>query len=170
MWFHYRKEQISFAERAPVLVSVAARVAAPRSAVFAVMADPDTWPQWFPGVHAASYESGTPYGVGTIRQAHVGRSHWVEELIAWDTDSRWAYTVLRSTTSLARAQIELFDFRDVDGGTEVEWTLALEPRLLARLGTPFMPRVIDRLFRRAMRNLETFIRDQKAFPRNGFAQ
>lgn len=170
MWFHCRPEQLAFAEHAPRRVRVTARVAASRSAVFAAVVDPGTWPHWFPGVHAASYESGTPYGIGTIRQAHVGRSHWVEELIAWDTNSRWAYTVLRSTVPLARAQIEVFDFREAEGGTEVEWTLALEPRLLARLGTPFMPSVVNRLFRRAMHDLESFIHNQKAFPRDGFAK
>ncbi len=35
------------------------------------------------------------------------------------------------------------------------WALALEPQLLARMGAPFAPRVVSRLFQRAMRNLET---------------
>ena len=157
MWFSCRKEQLSFIERAPLVHTVRATVAAARPKDFATIVDPYTWRNWFPGVRAASYPSPTPYGVGTIRQAHVGRSHWVEELIAWDTDTRWAYTVLRSTAPFARAQIESFDFSDQSGGTDVRWTLALEPRLVARLGTPFLPRVVDRLFHRAMRNLDAFI-------------
>jgi carbon monoxide dehydrogenase subunit G len=157
MWFDCRKEQLSFADRAPIRHCVGARLAAPRSQVFAAIVEPETWPRWFPGVHAASYTGRTPNGIGTIRQAHVGRTHWVEELIAWEADVRWAYTVLRSTAPFAHAQIESFDFGDIDGGTEVRWTLALEPRWLARLGAPFLPRVVDRLFHRAMQNLETFI-------------
>jgi hypothetical protein len=159
MWFFCRKEQLSFVDRAPVVHAAEAALAAPRSAVFATIVDPHSWPRWFPGVRAASYPSEAPYGVGTLRQAHVGRTHWVEELIAWDTDRRWAYTVLRSTAPLARAHIESFDFDDRGGTTLVRWTLALEPRLLARLGMPFLPRVVDRLFQRAMGNLETWIRN-----------
>jgi hypothetical protein len=158
MWFSCRKEQLTFVDRAPVVHSAEAALAVPLPMVFAAITDPQTWPRWFPGVRNASYPSGPPYGVGTIRQAHVGRTRWVEELIAWDTDARWAYTVLRSTAPLARAQIESFDFSHRADTTLVRWTLALEPRVLARLGMPFMPRVVDRLFQRAMGNLEAFLR------------
>ena len=158
MWFELRKETLAFIERAPVVHTVDAIVAAPRAAVFTMVVEPQTWSTWFPGVRAASYPSGLPYGVGTIRQAHVGRTHWVEEIIAWDAETRWAYTVLRSSVPMARAQVESFAFDDAAGGTRVAWTLALEPRLLARLGAPLTARVVERLFHRAMRNLEALLR------------
>jgi len=159
MWFDLRKEGGDFVVVAPVVQAAVAEVAAPRASVFTVLADPRTWPAWFPGVRSATYASPPPYGVGTIREAHVGSTHWVEEIIAWDHDARWAYTVVRSTVPFARAQVESFELTDSARGTRVRWTLALEPRLLARLGAPFAPRVITHLFDRAMKNLDAYLRD-----------
>ncbi len=156
MWFELRKEDLSFARRAPLVHSVEFIVATPRAAVFAVISDPTTWKDWFPGVRAASYAGDAPRGVGTVRRAHVGNTHWEEEMIAWQPDECWAYTIVRSTVPMAKAQIEAFEFSDADGATRVRWTLALEPRLLARLGSPFLPRVVGRLFVRAMQNLERY--------------
>jgi hypothetical protein len=155
--FAFRKEDLSFVARAPLVQVCEAELAAPRDAVFAAIADPATWPAWFPNVTGASYPSGPPYGVGTLREARVGGTWWLEELIAWDEDVRWAYTVTRSSVPLARAQVESFELADAAAGTRARWTLAFEPRLLLRLGVPAAPRVIGGVFRRAMRNLDAML-------------
>jgi carbon monoxide dehydrogenase subunit G len=165
MWFDLRKETLAFVGAAPVVQVSETEVAAPRAAVFAVLSDPTTWSDWFPGVRRASYQGPPPYGVGTIRQADVGGTHWVEEIIAWDAEASWAYTVLRSSVPFAKAQVESFALADVAAGTRVRWTLALEPRLLARLGAPFLPRVVGRLFQRAMANLDAYVRRSPAAAR-----
>src|SRR5262249_21196798 len=72
-------------------------------------------------------------GVGTIREAEVGGTRWVEELIAWEADLRWAYTVTRASVPIAWAQVESFELEACGGATRVTWTLACEPRLLMRL-------------------------------------
>ena len=158
MWFDMRKESLGFANLAPVVHSCDAEVAAPRAVVFATFAEARSWKHWFPNVRDAQYISPAPYGVGTVRAAHVGRTHWVEEMIAWDDAARWAWTVTRASVPFAHAQVECFEFTDAGGATQVQWTLALDPRLLARLGAPFAPRVIARLFRQAMLNLEGYLR------------
>lgn len=157
MWFDMRKENLGFARRAPIVHVCDAEVAAPRAVMFATFADARSWRQWFPNVRDASYTSPAPYGVGTIRAARVGRTYWMEEMIAWDEATRWAWTVTRASVPFALAQVECFEFADAGTATHVRWTLALEPRLLARLGAPFAPRVIARLFRQAMLNLEAYL-------------
>jgi hypothetical protein len=157
MWFDMRKEDLGFVERAPVVHVSEAEVAAPRTLVFAAFAAPRSWTHWFPNVRDASYGSEPPYGVGTIRRSHVGSTHWVEEMIAWDEGTCWAWTVTRASVPFARAQVESFEFTDTEIATRVRWTLALEPRLLARLGAPFAPRVVSRLFHRAMHNLSAYL-------------
>jgi polyketide cyclase/dehydrase/lipid transport protein len=154
MWFAMRKEDLEFIERAPVVHVADTIVRAPRDAVFATLADASGWPRWFPNVRAAAYTSPPPHGVGTIREADVRGTRWVEEMIAWDVGTRWAWTVVRATVPFATAQVESFALDDADGGTRVRWTLALEPRLLGRLGAPFTGRAMTRLLRRAMTNLE----------------
>lgn len=158
MWFEMRREDMGFAGRAPAVRTVEARLAVPRAEVFRAFTDAASWPAWFPGVRAASYGGPAPHGVGTIRQAHVGMTRWVEEIVAWDDGRRWAWTVLRATVPLAAAQIEAFEFADDGDGTCIRWTLALAPRLPARLGMPFMERTIARLLERAARNLEARLR------------
>lgn len=154
-----RWEDLTFLDRAPVVHRFEQTVPASRSAVFAALADPTTWPQWFPGVRAARYASPPPYGVGTIREADVAGTRWVEEMIAWEPDRRWAYTVTSTTSPLARAQVESFELADDPSGTRVCWTLAFEPRLLLRLTGWVAPLVMRHLFERAMRNLGTYLRE-----------
>jgi len=149
-----RKEDLSFLERAPVRHVFEHVVAAPRAAVFAAIADPAGWKHWFPGVRDARYHGAPPYGVGTVREADVSGTRWVEEMIAWEPDRRWAYSVLDASTPLAAAQVESFDLDDAPGGTRVRWTLAIEPRLVQRLAAPIAPLVMRRVFERAMANLE----------------
>ena len=157
MWFELRKESLGFLGRAPVVHVAEAVIAAPRNAVFRAIAEPRGWKHWFPGVRGASYTTPPPYGVGTIREANVGGTRWVEELIAWEDPTRWAWTVLRTSVPFAQAQVEVFEFTEAAGRTRVRWTLALEPRLLARLGAPLAGRMISRLLRQAMENLAKYL-------------
>jgi hypothetical protein len=163
MWFAMRREDLGFLGRAPVLHVTEAEVAgAGLPAVFAALAEPRCWRHWFPNVRDAAYTSPPPHGVGTIREADVGGTRWVEEMIAWDEGRRWAWTVVRASVPFATAQVECFELSEASGGTRVRWTLALEPRLLARLGAPFAARTIGHVFQRAMRDLGTYLQPAPA--------
>ena len=156
-WFELRREDLFFLDRAPVTFTCEADVGAPRPAIFAALADPSTWSAWFPGVRRAWYPSPAPHGVGTVREARVGGTRWVEELIAWDADRRWAYTVTRASVPIAWAQVESFELEAHGAATRVTWKIACEPRLLMRLGAPAGPRVIRGVFARAMQNLGRYL-------------
>jgi hypothetical protein len=154
MEFTLRLETLSFLERAPQIHRFEGSVAAPRPAVFAAIADPGGWPEWFPGVRRACYASAPPHGVGSLREAQVSGTRWVEEMIAWEADRRWAYSVTTSSVPLASAQVECFELEDALACTRVRWTLAFEPRLLLRLAGPLGPAAMGRVFLGAMRGLE----------------
>jgi hypothetical protein len=164
MWFVMRKEDLSFAQRAPVVHLSEAVVPQPRALVFAAFAEPRSWKHWFPNVRDASYSGAAPYGVGTIREAHVGGTYWREEMIAWNEGTHLAWTVTDASVPFAKAQVESFEFMDAPSGTCVRWTLSLEPRLLARLGAPFARPVINRLLRRALRSLAVHLQSNAAEP------
>jgi len=157
VWFEMRKESLGFLGHAPVVHVAEAVIAASRNAVFGAIAEPRGWKHWFPGVREASYTTPPPYGVGTIREANVGGTRWVEEMIDWEHPTRWAWTVLRTSVPFARAQVELFEFLEAAGQTRVRWTLALEPRLLTRLGAPLAGCMISRLLRHATENLAAYL-------------
>ena len=170
MWFALRKESLDFIRTAPVLHVCAAAVAAPRAVVFGAFADAANWSRWFPNVRVASYTSAPPHGVGSIRGARVGGTRWSEEMIAWDVDARLAWTVTRTSVPFAVAQVESFEFTDATNGTEVRWTLAIAPRLVARLGGPFTQRAMTRMLHRATRNLEAYLQQIDGDSRQGKEQ
>ena len=158
MEFAMRREDLGFVARAGAVHVAEATMAAPRARVFAAFVEPASWPAWFPNVQRADYTSPPPFGVGTIREARVSGTRWVEELIAWDDGQRWAWTVLRASVPLARAQVECFEFADAGAGTRIRWTLALAPRLVARLGGRFATGAIRRLLAQATANLDARLR------------
>jgi uncharacterized protein YndB with AHSA1/START domain len=160
MWFELRKESVDFADRSPLLWQAEATVAAPRSEVFAVLVDPQSWHLWFPGLENAFYSSPPPHGVGSIREARVRGSRWIEEIIEWRQDTRYAWTVTAASVPLSTAQIESFALADEGTGTRVRFTIALEPRLLGRLGAPFASRTVERLWQRAAANLTDYLRSR----------
>jgi carbon monoxide dehydrogenase subunit G len=164
MWFEMRREGLSFVEHAPVLRATVAEIAAPRADVFRSLADAPGWARWFPNVRTASYTTPAPYGRGTIRVANVARTRWEEEIIVWDDGRRFGWTVVGASVPLATAQVELFELTDAPAGTAVRWTLALEPRLVARIGARFAEPAIRRLWQRASKNLEQILQRQPETP------
>jgi len=164
MWFELRRESADFAERSPLLWQAEAPVAAPRATVFAALVDPQSWRQWFPGLENAFYSSPPPYGVGSIREARVRGSRWIEEIIEWRPDARYAWTITGASLPLSAAQVESFTLADEGTGTRVRFAIALEPRLLGRLGAPFAPRTVARLWQRAAANLTDYLRRRPESP------
>lgn len=157
MRFEMRRETLKFVEHAPVVRATAAEIAVPRERVFEALADAPGWAAWFPNVRSAEYTSPAPHGRGAIRLAEVAGTTWEEEVIVWDVGRRYGWTVLHASVPLATAQVELFELTDTARGTAIRWTLALEPRLIARLGAPLAEPAIRMLWLRAMQNLEALL-------------
>jgi hypothetical protein len=162
MWFEMRRETLKFVEHAPVVRATAAEIAAPRPHVFQALVDTPGWTKWFPNVRSSAYTSPPPHGKGAIRLSDTAGTQWEEEVIVWDVDRRWGWTVLRASVPLATAQVELFELTDTERGTAVRWTLAMEPRLIARIGAPLAEPAIRLLWQRATHNLETLLRESAA--------
>lgn len=160
-WHALKKVGMDFAETAPTRYEAEAVVAAPRGDVFAAFADAASWKHWFPGVEEASYPGESPpFGVGTFRASVVAGQRYEEYMVAWDEGARWAYYIDRATVPVARAQLEVTEFEDCDGGTRVRWIIACEP--LPDLGfmadgTPF-EEFMAGLWRDAMQRLEGWLK------------
>jgi hypothetical protein len=157
MWFEMRRETLRFVEHAPVVRATAAELVAPRPRVFQALVDTPGWVQWFPNVRAAAYTTPAPHGKGSIRLSEIAGTQWEEEVIVRDEDRRWGWTVLRASVPLANAQVELFELTDTERGTAVRWTLAMEPRLIARIGAPLAEPAIRLLWQRATQNLQALL-------------
>lgn len=159
-WTPLRKVGLEFIETAEKTYRVEKTVKASRADVWRAFADPATWKHWFPGVDEASYgDSVEPFGVGTFRESLVAGERYEEIMVSWDEGVRWGYYIERATLPVAKAQLEINEFEDCDGGTLVRWILATDPlQDLTYMadGTPFAE-FMDGLFGDAMKALDAFI-------------
>ena len=154
MAFALRKVSLDFLEAAPKRWRFTAHMTASQEAVFAaISADPSTW-RWFPGMTGGAYDGPGPHGVGSTREVRQGPSVYRETILAWDAPSRWVYRVDEMTVPLAHALVEEWAIEPDVGGSLVRWTLAIDPRTLFVAVLPVAPRGMERIFRRAMRNLD----------------
>ena len=132
---------MSFFDNAPQVVRRYAHVAAARERVFAAVAtDPAGWGRWFPGFSDdGHWETPPPHGVGSVRSVRSFGVRFSETILAWDDNERWAFRVDRASFPLAKAFAEDYRFSDDGSGTMVSWTVAMDPGLGLRLGSPLLP-------------------------------
>jgi hypothetical protein len=149
-----RPEDSGFATSAPKVLVFDAGVDAPRSRVFeAIVADPQTWKAWCPGITGGSYASATDHGVGATRVLGLAGTRVRETILVHEEPHRWTYRVDATSIPIARAAVETWLFEEIPDGTYVRWTLAVDPTVLFHLLVPFPRTTIGTLWRRAMRNL-----------------
>ena len=86
---------LDWIDDAPVRVEARADSAASPEDVFAILADHEQWPQWFPSVRKVTV-LGKAEGVGARRRVSIPGASVDEEFIAWRyrNHPRFRYTVL----------------------------------------------------------------------------
>jgi hypothetical protein len=133
-------------------------------AVFAAVAeDPAGWGGWFPGfTRSGRYVTAAPHGIGAVREVTMLGNRYRERIVAWEAPTRWAFVMESMSIPLARRFAEEYRITPVDSGSQVAWTLAMDPRGPLRAAGPLTAPLLSQLFRRAMRNLDR----QLALPRS----
>jgi uncharacterized protein YndB with AHSA1/START domain len=122
-----RPETVAFTSTAPLRSTVTREVGASPDRVFEVLADTDSWSRWFPGLHAATWTSTAPHGVGSTRQVRLGPLQVDEEFIVWEPGDRFGFTFTDVNLPGTRAGVELVELVPVGAGrTRVAYTIALE--------------------------------------------
>lgn len=110
-------------------VEVVETASAPPEVVFALIADPATWPAW------AGFESGElerpgptePFGVGAIRRMRRGRTTGREEVVRYDEPNHYSYALLSGLpVKDYRGDVTL---EPVDGGTRITWRSTFQPKV-----------------------------------------
>jgi hypothetical protein len=155
IWHEFRDVGADFMHSAPMRYVMKADIARPPEAVFDAFADSWGWVHWFPMVQKAQYDGPPPYGIDSIRRSWVDGVEHEERMLLWERPRIWGYNVLRATTALSAAQVEVTEFEAIPGGTRVLWTIATEP--LAGFthfsGGQDLQAFLDDLLRRALDNL-----------------
>jgi len=156
--FSLEPQPLTFADTAPLRVTDSATVAASPGRVFDAFADTASWPRWFPLMHRARWVGPETAGVGSEREVALHLlGAYRERFIAWEPGERFAFTMTKSSSPMARAIVEDFRFTDVGGRTRIDWVLAADPRTLGKIARPALEQIMPRVFRRAGKQLERYL-------------
>jgi uncharacterized protein YndB with AHSA1/START domain len=152
-----RPEDLSFVERAPIVVRAETTVAASPAEVWPAFADAPAWTQWFTGMKDAHYTSAAPFGVGSTRSVHVLGLRADETILAFDPGQRFAFRVDATNLPMLDALVELVTFEAVGSGTRVVYRQALDPKPWLRPLMPLLRRGMERGLRRGLDGLAPWL-------------
>lgn len=148
-----RPEDLSFVERAPIVVRAETRVAANPAEVWPAFADAAAWTGWFTGMKDARYTSAAPHGVGSTRTVHVMSMRADETILAFDPGERFAFRVDATNLPVLDALVEVVTLEPDGAGTRVVYRQALETKPWLRLLAPLLRRGMERGLRRGLDGL-----------------
>lgn len=144
---------LDWIDEAPLHIEARATSSAAPEAVFAVLADHERWPEWFPSVRRVTV-IGPASGVGARRRVAVPGATVDEEFIVWEPGVRWTFTGIAAKPRFTRSLVEDCRLEALpDGGTAISYTMHLDPPPLVR---PLLKAAVGRLRannERAMANL-----------------
>ena len=160
MRFSLRREDLSFVERAPVVVRAEVSVPAGPEAVWPALADASAWPKWFRGMQDARYTSPAPHGVGSKRSVRVLGLRADETILAFDPAERFAFRVDATNVPVMRALVEIVTLERVGGSTRVLYRQALEPSPWVWPLLPLLRRQMERGLRRGLDGLAPWVAAQ----------
>ena len=152
-----RGEDLSFVDRAPLVVRAETSVPASPEAVWPALADAAAWPSWFTGMKDAHYTSPEPHGVGSTRCVHVLSLEADETILAFDVGKRFAFRVDSTNLPLLRALVEIITLEPVGSGTRVVYRQAIEPKPWLRPLMPLLRGQMERGLRRGLDGLAPWV-------------
>ena len=121
------QKHLDWIERAPVSFSGSVTTTASPQAVFAILADHERWPDWFPLLKKEEVLGPRREGVGIRRVATFPGGKVEEIIIAWDPGQRLAFTATAVSPGIVRALIDDCRIEAAPSGTRVTYTTYLEP-------------------------------------------
>jgi hypothetical protein len=147
--------ELPFFTEAPKIVRSEGVIAAPRSVVFAKIADdPAGWGDWFPGFnHDGRWETPEPHGVGSVRTVRAFRTDYRETVLAWDVNERWAFRVDATGSGMFAAFAEDYRLTDEGSGTRLTWTVAFRPGTVMKVVGPLAAPTLHLVARRVVAGL-----------------
>lgn len=112
------------------------------------IADPATWPTWFPGMARAAWHGDVTAQVGALRDVYLRDGMVVrEKILAWEPGRRFGFSIVRCSRPLMAAMTEDYTLVPTPGGCRFEWRVKVELvwwlRPFARVVVPFFRPTFD---------------------------
>jgi carbon monoxide dehydrogenase subunit G len=120
-------KDLNWIKHAPVTFSGSATTAASPDAVFAILADHEHWPEWFPVITKTEVIGSARKGVGMRRVTTIPAGKIQERIIAWDPGERWAFTATGVSPGIVHALVEDCRMQPTASGTRVTYTIYVDP-------------------------------------------
>jgi uncharacterized protein YndB with AHSA1/START domain len=152
-----RSEDLSFVERAPVVVRAETTVPASPAAVWPAFADAPAWVEWFRGMKDAHYTSPPPHGVGSTRSVRVMGLAADETILAFEPGARFAFRVDAANLPALDALVEVVTLEPAGAGTRVVYRQAFAPKPWFRPLLPLLRRQMQRGLQRGLDGLAGWV-------------
>lgn len=165
MWFTLAPSDLLEGPALPFRFELDAVIPAAPAQVFAVLAEPSTWPSWYADMKRAEWRSQTPRGVGSVRQVVLGGLAARERFVAWQPGRRLAFTVTEASLPLVTKLVEDFVLEPTSvGTTHLTWRVHYAPTWFLRPLHPVLRAVFGWLFARSLDGLAGFLRRSAPVP------
>ena len=122
-----QQKTLDWIDQAPFSFSGSAMTKASPEAVFAVLADHERWPEWFPVITKTIVLGEKREGVGTRRLTNLPGGSIEELILAWDVGRRFAFTATAVHPPIVHALIDDCRIEPVQDGARVTYTVYLDP-------------------------------------------
>jgi uncharacterized protein YndB with AHSA1/START domain len=152
-----RREDVTFADRAPLLNEAHVDLPATPAEIWPALADAAAWTRWFRGVRVARYTTPPPHGVGAMRHVEVQRLEVDEEVIAFEPERRFAFSVRTANRAGFEAMVEVVDLEPRGDTTRVTYRQAIETAGWLRPLVPLLRRQLRRELRAGLAGLGPFV-------------
>lgn len=158
MRFQCHPVDAAFFDNAPMRFVNAAELEARPRDVFAILADPATWPRWFPGMRKATWTSATKESVGSTRTVALTMLTLDERFFRWQPDRCLSFYVTAQSQPLVQALAEDYLLDELSANkTRFTYTVAMEPQALVRLAGPLSRAYFESMFRKACEGLRRYV-------------
>ncbi|MDJ0768950.1 MAG: SRPBCC family protein [Ilumatobacter sp.] len=148
---------VDFVDRAPLVITTELSLRQPPQAVWDVLTDNESWPDWFRSCKACRTTSEARTGVGSTRWIHVDLFKVNERIIAWDEPHRWGFTLVDANVPIAETVVELAELTPDGNGTKIVYRFAVELKPWMRPLRPVMRWRFERLFASSLAGLQPYL-------------
>jgi hypothetical protein len=112
---------------APIRTATSVEIAAAPEAVWAALADHESWPEWFALLDRVEV-TGAPIGLGGTRRVVIQRLPFDEVFTVWDEPWQFAWAVTGSRLPILSLMAESVRVTATAEGSRVDWTQGLQAR------------------------------------------